>query len=65
MYPTPLEAVDNISHLLLDLFEHKYSPLDVFQEMYAKYPPFRYSLENKVTKEVAIPLSRISLHYLY
>ncbi|KAJ1497548.1 hypothetical protein HMI54_013532 [Coelomomyces lativittatus] len=48
LYSSPTLAVDGICQLLNDLADHKYTPLDMLREMYHKYPPFRYSIENKV-----------------
>jgi uncharacterized protein YaaN involved in tellurite resistance len=41
-------AVESVASLLLDIKQRNCKAIDVLREMYAKYPPFRYSIENKV-----------------
>lgn len=48
LYSLDEDAVDIISMLILDLIEKKRNVLELLKEMYAKYPPFRNSIENKV-----------------
>lgn len=47
-YHDATAAVESVASLLLDIKQRNCKAVDVLREMYAKYPPFRYSIENKV-----------------
>jgi len=49
LYENRQAAADAISFLILDLKNSNIKILDVLQEMYTSYAPFRYCIENKET----------------
>jgi len=48
-YPNVEQGIEDIAWIVLELLKNKRKTIDVLQEMYYNYAPFRFSIENKET----------------
>jgi phosphoenolpyruvate carboxylase len=48
-YPNVFQGIDDVAALVMDMSASQTTTLEVLQEMYKKYPPFNYSIQNKET----------------